>query len=123
MSPSLSIVIIEDEALIAMAIKRNIELAGHRVDRVFSAGEDAVAYALSTAPQLMLVDGRLSGEIDGIETMRRILEIQPGAAMIFITGYADEQFIERARELNPIACLPKPVDMNELLSLIVDLPA
>lgn len=118
MSARILIVLIEDEALIAMDLKRRLDAVGYRVDRIFSSGEDAVAFAVHNQLDLVLVDGRLAGEIDGIETMRRIRRTHATVPMIFVTGYTNESFIERAQELNPVACLTKPVDISALITHI-----
>ena len=114
----LSILLVEDEAMIAMDIKMRLTVAGFRVIGIVATGEDAIAVVREAAPDLVLMDGRLSGKIDGVEAMRRVRETHTSLPFIFITGFTNEEFIARAQALGPVACMTKPIDFDKLLSII-----
>ena len=118
MEDPLSILLVEDEAMIAMDIKMRLSIAGFHVSGIVATGEDAIAVVEEIHPDLILMDGRLSGKIDGIETMRRVRERYTSLPFIFITGFVTREFMERARALGPVACMTKPIDFGKLLDII-----
>lgn len=111
------ILIVDDEAIIVMAMRLWIERAGYRVVAALPTGEAAVDYLGRNDADLVLMDGRLAGAMDGIEAARRIRALRD-LPLIFITGYQYEEFVKRATGVHPLACLSKPVDYAELLALI-----
>src|SRR5438045_9543860 len=70
--PDVRILVVEDEAIVAMDIANILRRLGYAVIDVVSRGESAVAIATSTRPDLVLMDIRLKGNIDGIEAARRL---------------------------------------------------
>ena len=80
-------------------------------------GEDAVRAAAEERPDLVLMDIRLAGEMDGIEAARQIAAASP-AKIAFMTGYSDERIVQRARALNPAAYLVKPVTSEHIHPVI-----
>ncbi len=117
----LRILIVEDEAIIAMGIQMELEQAGYQVCQIVSSGEAAVAYAAQECPGLVLMDTRLAGEMDGVEAARLILDMQP-VPIIFMTGYAVQDIQARAQELRPLGYLIKPVRIFDLESMLDSLP-
>jgi CheY-like chemotaxis protein len=117
----LKILIVEDEAIIAMGIQMELELAGYEVCQIVATGEQAVACVAQSPPDLVLMDSRLAGKMDGVEAARLILEMHP-LPIIFMTGYAVEEMMERAQGLNPLGYLIKPVRVFELERLINSIP-
>ncbi|ADK82981.1 response regulator [Sediminispirochaeta smaragdinae] len=112
------ILLVEDEAMIAMNLTMKLRNAGYPISKIFASGEDVVRFAENRNPDLVLMDGRLAGEIDGVEAMRRLRKIHKNLPIIFITGYTNESFIEKAHELSPVACMTKPVNINQLIGHI-----
>jgi len=122
MKKPLKVLIVEDERLIAKCLKRNIEDLGVIVPEPPARGEDSIDIALSENPDLILMDIRLAGGMDGIEATEQIL-IKKKIPIVFMTGFAIEDIKERAQELNPVAYLEKPVDINSVKKIIGELKA
>jgi two-component system, response regulator PdtaR len=117
----LSILIVEDEAIIAMGLQMELDLAGYEVCQCVATGEQAVACVAKYHPDLALMDNRLAGKMDGIAAARIILATHP-LPIIFMTGYAAQDIMDRARELNPLGYLIKPVRVIEIERLIDSIP-
>jgi DNA-binding response OmpR family regulator len=118
LKPAAIILLVEDEALIAMDLQWKLVEAGYRVCRMAATGEDAVHWAERDRPDLVLMDNRLAGKIDGIEAALQIRS-KSDVPVIFMTGYPqDDVFWERVKPVKPIACLTKPVIIEELLKII-----
>ena len=113
MSNSKQILIVEDEAVNALALQVMLKSAGFEITGAVAKGEKAVELAIEKKPDLILMDIRLAGEIDGIEAARRILE-KINIPVIFMTGYAEQAVEKRASELNPAGFLTKPISYSEI---------
>jgi CheY-like chemotaxis protein len=108
------ILIVEDEAIVQLDLQRRLEQMGHTVVGTASRGEEAVAMASELEPDLILMDVRLEGPMDGIEAARRIRATQ-GTAVVYVTAYAGT--LEDAQDVfGP--CLSKPFRTAELQSTI-----
>lgn len=112
-----SILIVEDEMILATNTKMSLEDAGHRVSGIAITGEDALSMIEKEKPDLAIVDITLRGEMDGIAAARTMIE-EYGIPVIYVTGNADEGTLERARQTNPAGILQKPIDDNKLVSVI-----
>jgi CheY-like chemotaxis protein len=113
-----SILLVEDEVIIAMDLRWKLEEAGYRVCRMIATGEDAIRWAAQDRPDLVLMDNRLAGKIDGIEAALRIRSTS-AVPVIFMTGYPqDEVFQGRVKPIGPSACLLKPIILEELLAAV-----
>ena len=117
MTTPLKVLLVEDEAIIAMRMEMELESRGYTVCQSVSNGEDAIKSAEAHHPDVVLMDIRLAGRMDGIEASQRILAIQP-VSIIFMSGYADEAVKARAMELSPLGYLEKPINMDRLASTI-----
>lgn len=111
------ILIVEDEWLIADVMQDGLEYAGYTVVGIASSGKDAVALAATQQPDLVLMDIMLKGDIDGTETAVLIHD-QFNIPVIYLTAYADENSIERARKTGASSYLVKPVGMHQLVPMI-----
>jgi CheY-like chemotaxis protein len=78
------ILLVEDESIEAMDIKKILESLGYNVPYVVTSGEEAVEKALDTLPDLILIDIILKGEIDGIEAVSKIKDLK--IPVIFLTA-------------------------------------
>jgi DNA-binding NarL/FixJ family response regulator len=67
------------------------------------------------------MDIRLAGDLDGVETARRILRSAP-IPIIFMTGFSDSEVVDRAKGLNPLGFLFKPIRVERIASLIESIP-
>jgi CheY-like chemotaxis protein len=120
MNPAGSILLVEDEAIIAWDLKSRLESAGYPVCRMIATGEDSVLWAERSRPGVILMDNRLAGQIDGLEAALRIRAISD-VPIVFMTGYPqDEEFRRRIEPVHPLACLTKPVNIEELRKILKD---
>ncbi len=111
------ILIAEDELIVAHSIQMRLEHHGYAVDGVARSGEEALATLKSTRPDLILMDIRLSGEIDGIEAAERIRHDHQ-VPVIFLTAFTDDATLERAKITEPFGYIIKPFETRELINSI-----
>jgi len=111
------ILVVEDEPIVALDLQRRLENMGYHVPAVAASGEEALASADLAAPDLVLMDINLEGEMDGVETAERIRTHHrvPG---IYLTAYSNDQTLERAKVTEPYGYLLKPFDERELQTTI-----
>jgi PAS domain S-box-containing protein/putative nucleotidyltransferase with HDIG domain len=115
--PKIRILVVEDESLVGRDIHHMLRGLGYEVIDVVSRGDDAIAIAESSQPDLVLMDIVLKGEIDGITAAERIWE-QSGVPIIYLTAYADEATLSRAKLTEPFGYILKPFDERELQTAI-----
>lgn len=101
------ILIAEDDALQALALKQFLERSGHEVVGTAVSGAQAVRRAESSRPQVVLMDIKLRGSGSGIEAAAEIRS-RLGIPHLFITAYADEQTLRRAWATRPLGYIAKP---------------
>jgi YesN/AraC family two-component response regulator len=111
------LLIVEDEILIGLSLKMDLEQAGYLVIGPASSGPDAINTARNENPSIILMDIRLMGEMDGIEAAGQIRDFS-SAKIIFNTGYQDNAIRERAMKLNPAGFLSKPIKPNQVDAII-----
>ncbi len=119
------ILVVEDERITANDIKYSLEKVGHHVPAMVSTGEDAIEKAGEFRPDLVLMDIKLEGKIDGIEAAEAIRS-KFAIPVIYLTCYSDENTIERVKTSQPSAYilkepfefLHKPFIENELFTAI-----
>jgi DNA-binding NtrC family response regulator len=107
------ILIVEDEAIIAMELESQLQSLGYEVASVVNIGEKAIEKAEEEKPDLILMDIRIKGNMDGI-TAAEIIRSQSEIPIIFITAHADMEKLERAKKVLPLAYLIKPVKAHDL---------
>ena len=120
MSPT-KILIVEDESMIAIHLKYILHRAGYAVCGLASRSEEAVEMARREKPEVILMDIRIPGLVDGLGAA---LEIRTflDAAIIFITGYTDPEIKQRAHAMNPAGYLVKPIILEDIRAILDDLP-
>lgn len=111
------IMIVEDEAVAAMATQVMVSRLGHAVCATAASGEEALRALPAARPSLVLMDIMLDGELDGIETARRIRD-RYGIPVCYVTAYTDPETRRRAQDTHPAAFLAKPLDQNQLQDLL-----
>ena len=114
---SSNVLIVEDEALVALELRENVERLGHEVIEITDNAERAVSLALKNRPDLVIMDVRLSGKMDGIEAasvIRRSADIP----VVFLTAYSGDEMLTRATQSGPYGYLLKPVQERQLESAI-----
>lgn len=114
---NIDILIVEDERIIAEDIKMMLQNMGYGVCGIASSSDEAVALDRNLTPDLILMDIRLNGPVDGIETAE-IIHKERDVPIIYVTAYADEQTIQRAKITGPYGYVLKPIRTNELNSAI-----
>src|SRR5688572_24087893 len=108
-----SILIVEDEGVVALDLESRITTMGYRVAAVASSGEAAIEQATAMRPDLILMDIKLPGEIDGVEAAQRIHAVLD-VPVVFLTAFADESTLQRVRAAEPYGYVLKPFDAREL---------
>lgn len=107
------ILIVEDEIIEAMVLRRLLERWGYDVCEIASSGEDALKEAEVERPDLVVIDIHIHGKMSGIEAagmMRRRFRMP----VIFMTGYSDEETRQKAGALNPAGYFIKPINYEKL---------
>jgi CheY-like chemotaxis protein len=111
--PKANIMVVEDEGVVSIDIRNMLKRAGYGIAAVAFQGDEAVAKAEASAPDLVLMDIGLKGEIDGIEAAKRIRD-RLQVPVVFLTGFADEVTVAKAQEANPSGFIIKPINEEEL---------
>jgi diguanylate cyclase (GGDEF)-like protein/PAS domain S-box-containing protein len=111
------ILIVEDEKIISLDLQRRLEKFGYTISALAATGNDAIAKAEELLPDIILMDIMLVGEIDGIEAAK-IIGQKLQIPVIFLTAYADEKTLERAKEAEPFGYILKPFKEKELYTTI-----
>ena len=112
-----NILVVEDERVVARDIQRTLTDLGYDVPETAATAEQAIHLASEHCPDLVLMDIRIKGDRDGIETAG-ILRKRFGVPVIYLTAYADAPTVERAKATEPLGYLLKPVKANELRSVV-----
>jgi two-component system, OmpR family, phosphate regulon sensor histidine kinase PhoR len=107
------ILIVEDEAIVALHEEENLKNMGYTVVGKASSGEEAIRKAEVTQPDLVLMDIVLKGEMDGIETAGQITA-RLDIPVIFVTAYGDEKTLQRAKLTEPFGYILKPFRERDL---------
>ena len=107
------ILIVEDEAIIAMKIESQLQSLGYEVTSIVDTGEKVIQKAEEDKPDLILMDIRIKGGMDGIDTANEIRN-RFGIPVVFTTAYLDEERIERAKIAMPFGYIIKPVHEKDL---------
>ena len=110
---SFKILIVEDDMITAADISMQLDQLGYEVSGITPRGEDALKSIEATRPDLILMDVNLKGNLDGIETARRIAEIHD-IPLIFLTANADSATFASAKATKPYAFISKPFQKTDL---------
>ncbi len=102
-----SILVVEDESIVAKDIQQSLKKLGYSVPSVENSGEDAIDAAGQHKPDLILMDIMLKGEISGIEAAQQIKN-RYQIPVIFLTAYADESTLSKAKVTEPYGYIIKP---------------
>ncbi len=115
-SDKIRILIVEDEPIVADDIQMSLEEMGYAVQGIAHEASEALEMIRRQAPDLLLLDIDLEGEVDGIDLAHQL----PDASfpIIFLTSYADRKTIERVKVIQPAGYIVKPFDEKDLLTNI-----
>jgi len=111
------IMIVEDESLVGMDIQNNLEDLGYNVTSVHAEAQSALTKIPIEFPDLVIIDIKLQGEMDGIAAARIVLD-NFNIPVLFLTAYADKEIIDRAREVGAYGYMIKPFSNNDLRAMV-----
>jgi PAS domain S-box-containing protein len=109
--------VVEDEGIVALDIQDSLERLGYHGVEVMSSGEEALAKAQESKPDLILMDIRLGQGIDGIQTAAAIND-KLDIPIIYLTAFTDEKTVSRAKVTEPFGYLIKPFIEKEIQTTI-----
>jgi CheY-like chemotaxis protein len=107
------IMIVEDEGIVAEAVQLNLQNLGYEVTSIELSGEEAIKRTDEEKPDLVLMDIMLGGEMNGVETADQ-MKSRFNIPVIYITAYADEEMLERAKITEPFGYIVKPIEDRDL---------
>jgi excisionase family DNA binding protein len=113
----LKILVVEDESVVREYVKGTLQDLGYMVTAAVITGEDAVKQAEKTLPDVVLMDIRLKGKLDGIDAAKQISS-RFDIPVVYLTSYADDNTLERAKVTKPFGYVMKPFDDKELRATI-----
>ncbi|BBD59718.1 two-component hybrid sensor and regulator [Nostoc sp. HK-01] len=108
-----NILVVEDESIVAKDLQNRLRKFGYTVPAIASSGQEAINKAVEIIPDLVLMDIRLKGQMDGIQAAEQIHKYLD-VPIIYLTAYADENTLERAKITEPFGYLLKPFKEREL---------
>jgi serine phosphatase RsbU (regulator of sigma subunit)/DNA-binding response OmpR family regulator len=107
------ILVVEDEPLVGLEIKEDLEKLGYSVPEVITSGEEVLPAVARHLPSLVVMDIRIEGAVDGIEAAYQLKAEFP-IPILYLTAFSDSQTLKRAAATGPDAFLLKPFDEREL---------
>ena len=111
------ILIIEDDLLVASQIQAALTEAGFEVVGAVTTGEEAIELASAEPPALAVIDIKLAGDRDGVDTAIELFRTH-GIRCIFASAYSDREARRRAEPAAPVGWLQKPYTMTSLTELV-----
>lgn len=111
------IMVVEDEAVVAMEIEKRLTDLGYGIAGTFARGEQALEKVGELNPDLILMDIKLSGTMDGIQTATRI-RMQHDIPVVYLTAHSDDGTLQRALGAGPLGYIVKPFSEAELHATI-----
>jgi CheY-like chemotaxis protein len=112
-----TILVVEDDIIIATLLQNRLTKLGYSVADISATGEDAIQKAAELRPNLVLMDIRLKGEIDGIGAAEAIHETE-SIPVVYLTSHSDEDTLERAKKTQPAGYIIKPFTDDQLRTTI-----
>jgi CheY-like chemotaxis protein len=113
----ISILIVEDEGIVALDLENRLESLGYSVSGVAATGKDAIRKTAEMHPDLVLMDIRLRGDMDGIEAARAI-QARSHIPVIYVTALADQDTLQRSETTEHQGYVVKPLEDTELCAVI-----
>ncbi|MBW0432415.1 histidine kinase dimerization/phosphoacceptor domain -containing protein [Leptospira yasudae] len=111
------ILVVEDEIIVAVNLGQKLKKLGYELVGITSSGEEAIQKAEENHPDLVLMDINIEGNLDGIETAE-VLRNRFHTPVIYLTAYADENTLDRAKKTQPLGYIVKPFESDQLRSSI-----
>ena len=113
------VLVVEDEGIVALDLASRLRRLGYDVSGIATSGEDAIQKAAETHPDLVLMDIRLRGKMDGIEAAQTI-RARFDVPVIYLTALADEETLQRARATEHDGLILKPFEERELHAAVAE---
>lgn len=108
-----TVLIVEDESVVALDLKLQLKKLGYDVSGLADSGEQAIEFATQQHPDIILMDVRLRGTMDGIQAAD-VIRREHDIPIIFLTSHSDEETVSRAAQTAPYGYLTKPYQIKEL---------
>ena len=108
MMKKFNVLIVEDEAIIALHMKNLIQRLGNYTCTSVSSGEHAIEITRTFDPHVIFMDINLAGEMNGIEAAKHIHD-EHDVPVVFVSAYTDDETFEEVKRSNPAGYLTKPV--------------
>ena len=112
-----TIVVVDDEVVIAMGLKERLAAMGYDVIGLAHSGDEAVEKAMNLRPDLILMDIMIPGDLDGIQVAEKV-KTKLDIPVIFLTAYSEDKTIDRAKQAEPYGYIVKPFQDRELKAAI-----
>lgn len=113
------ILIVEDEKLVADDLQETLQGLGYEVPAAVASGEEALAKVTETLPDLVLMDIRLAGSLDGVQTSD-LIQSQFQIPIVYLTANADRATLERVKASQPFGYILKPFN-EKILATTIDI--
>jgi len=114
------VLIVEDDMILSMVNKKYVELLGHKVVQSVRNGLAAIEAAKTHNPDIILMDIRIEGDMDGIEAMLEIRKFS-NAQVIYLTGNSDPATKLKAEQTSMLAFCIKPISLDDLKKVLENL--
>jgi PAS domain S-box-containing protein len=111
------LLIVEDEGIVALNIQNRLQGLGYSVVATVSSGEEAIQVAGETRPDLILMDIKLDGKVDGIEAAAEIHRLFH-LPVVYLTAYTNDETLNRAKLTEPYGYILKPFEARDLCTTI-----
>lgn len=112
-----TIMIVEDEISTSMELEEMLTENGYNVLGVSDSGEEAISMAQNLRPDMILMDIKLSGDLDGIEAATKIRS-SLNIGSVFLTGHGKNELLDRAIEAKPLGYVMKPLNTIQILAAL-----
>lgn len=109
----IKILVVEDEIIVAEDIRFRLKKLGYIVTATVASGEEAIEKVTENQPDLVLMDIVLKGDMDGVTAAEKI-QNKVDIPTIYLTAYADDKTLQRAKLTNPFGYIIKPFQQNDL---------
>jgi two-component system, response regulator PdtaR len=113
MEKKVNILVVEDEAIVAMALADKLESEGYHIVGIANNGLKAIELFEQNQVDLLLCDINIKGDWDGIQTVTKMIAIKP-IPVIYLTAFSDIETVERAKKTFPAAYVTKPYNIINL---------
>jgi len=111
------ILVVEDESVIALDISYTLKSLGYKVSGVVSSGEESIQEVSKVLPDLVLMDIKLKGELNGLEAAKKIYECFR-IPIVYLTAYRDKKTIKRMEKYKYFGYVEKPFGEKKLKNTI-----